>query len=74
MRFRFHVAFSFLVLMYVSAVSAWQTSIFQTCMGAPVRRMTAAQKGTRLMMMSDVGDWQSIAGDSVQKRVVLAGD
>lgn len=65
--------------MYVSAVSAWQTSIFQTCMGAPVRRMTAAQKGTRLMsqplkMMSDVGDWQSIAGDSVQKRVVLAGD
>jgi len=36
--------------------------------------MTAAQKGTRLMMMSDVGDWQSIAGDSVQKRVVLAGD
>jgi hypothetical protein len=41
--------------------------------------MTAAQKGTRLMsqplkMMSDIGDWQSIAGDSVQKRVVLAGD
>jgi hypothetical protein len=27
-----------------------------------------------LKMMSDVGDWQSIAGDSVQKRVVLAGD